>query len=213
MRDKITIRTQMRHRRQALSSLEQTTLSNIIVEKILTLTAFQSAKSIGLYQAFQNEVNLDALWEIAAKSQKTTSFPVISTDKKCHDMVFKSLDFAEALRFDALKWNHFQIKEPTQSAPTTPLETIDCLFVPLLAFDTKGYRLGMGKGYYDRLLARVKSFQNHQIIGVAYDFQKVDTLPHDSWDIPLDMVVTENHIYFYENSEPMSFIAMNDNDE
>jgi 5-formyltetrahydrofolate cyclo-ligase len=62
------------------------------------------------------------------------------------------------------------------------------LLVPLLAYDDQGYRLGYGGGYYDRTLARLAGAR---AIGIAYGGQRMESLPHDSHDHPLDAVLTE----------------------
>ena len=69
------------------------------------------------------------------------------------------------------------------------------LIVPLVGFDEKGNRMGMGGGYYDRMLKKVSA--NCLIIGVAYEFQKVKKIPIENWDMPLNELITpENHYIF-----------------
>ncbi len=66
------------------------------------------------------------------------------------------------------------------------------MIMPLVAFDDAGNRLGQGAGYYDNYLKKAKTENSTLLlIGVGYKFQKVDTLPTDSWDIQLDGVITE----------------------
>ena len=67
--------------------------------------------------------------------------------------------------------------------------------VTLLAFDEKGNRLGMGGGFYDRMLKRIS--KDTLTIGIAYEFQKFDTIPIQSWDMPLDEVITEKKHYIF----------------
>lgn len=77
---------------------------------------------------------------------------------------------------------------------------LDVLFVPMLGFDAQGYRMGMGGGYYDTSLAyltRRRHWRKPLLIGVAFDAQRVDRLPHDPWDIPVDAVVTERGCYAF----------------
>ncbi len=69
--------------------------------------------------------------------------------------------------------------------------------MPLLGFDAEGNRLGMGGGYYDRSFAFKQSHINTPILlGFAYDFQQVDTLTPEPWDIRLDIIATENHLVY-----------------
>ena len=76
--------------------------------------------------------------------------------------------------------------------------------MPLVAFDTECNRLGMGGGYYDRTLGflhRRNRWQSPRLIGVAHDCQKVDPLPIQNWDIPLQGVITEST--FYKQPHPI----------
>lgn len=79
---------------------------------------------------------------------------------------------------------------------------LDILFLPLLGFDLSGYRMGMGGGYYDAslaFLARRRRWRRPRLIGLAFDAQKVDRLPRDPWDIPLDAVITERRYYRFSS--------------
>ena len=71
--------------------------------------------------------------------------------------------------------------------------------MPLLAFDDKGFRLGYGGGYYDRTLEKLRN-ENPELfaIGIAYDDQKLDSVPTESYDQPLDMVITEKTTYRFK---------------
>ncbi len=62
----------------------------------------------------------------------------------------------------------------------------------------QGYRLGMGGGYYDATLAFMqhrRGWRKPRLVGLAYECQRVDTLPHEPWDMPLDAVLTERQLY------------------
>ncbi len=75
-----------------------------------------------------------------------------------------------------------------------PVESIDVVLVPLVAFDALGHRLGMGGGFYDRTFARRKR-KLPLLVGIAHDFQQVERLAVAPWDIDLDMVVSDRRIY------------------
>ena len=75
---------------------------------------------------------------------------------------------------------------------------LDLILAPLVGFDTHGNRLGMGGGYYDRTFAYLKHrlhWQKPRLIGLAYELQRVADLANHAWDVPLQSVVTEQHIY------------------
>lgn len=80
---------------------------------------------------------------------------------------------------------------PAGTAEATP----DILIVPLAAFDDKGYRLGYGGGFYDRTLERLRAAAKVTAIGFAYSVQRVDSVPRDANDQPLDLIVTEDGIF------------------
>ena len=87
------------------------------------------------------------------------------------------------------------IKEPPIK---NPIIIPELLFVPCLAFDTCGFRLGYGGGYYDRTFKYLKKNNNKYIsVGYAFDGQKVSELPKDKFDIKLDYVITEKKIYSF----------------
>ena len=84
----------------------------------------------------------------------------------------------------------FHIEEPTGN-DTTHVDEMEMIVVPAVAYDANGNRVGRGKGYYDRLLAESRAIK----IGVAYDFQMVDEIETDDFDVPVDIVITETHTY------------------
>ena len=107
------------------------------------------------------------------------------------------MPFAEGT---ALARNRFGILEPASRRRDRARKpcAIDVVLAPLVAFDSEGNRLGMGGGFYDRTLARLghlRHWRTPRLVGVAYDFQKVDALPAQDWDVPLDAVVSEREVY------------------
>jgi 5-formyltetrahydrofolate cyclo-ligase len=88
---------------------------------------------------------------------------------------------------DALNEVTWGIKEPLASAPVVEP---DVVLAALLAFDERGYRLGYGGGFYDRTIARLKTIKSPVVIGLAYDEQKVDAVPHSDYDQRIDWVLT-----------------------
>lgn len=85
-----------------------------------------------------------------------------------------------------LKLGQFGIREPTDSCPEIPLNRLDLILVPGVAFDLHGRRLGRGKGYYDKLLAVVRG----KTCGVAFDEQIVQAVPVEPHDILLNCILT-----------------------
>jgi 5-formyltetrahydrofolate cyclo-ligase len=93
-------------------------------------------------------------------------------------------------RKDGLRHGSFNIEEP-EGTELCDIANIDLIVVPGVAFDRNCNRVGRGKGYYDRLLAT-----NHATtIGIAYDFQVLDDIEVEPHDVPLDILITDKHIY------------------
>jgi 5-formyltetrahydrofolate cyclo-ligase len=88
---------------------------------------------------------------------------------------------------DVLAETMWGIREPLPEAETLDP---DIVLGPLLAFDTEGYRLGYGGGFYDRTFARLRALKPIVSIGIAYDEQKVDAVPHADYDERLDWILT-----------------------
>lgn len=93
---------------------------------------------------------------------------------------------------DELAKSAFGVYEPQGQAYTGK---IDVVIVPLLAVNSRGYRLGYGGGYYDRFLKGAAAVK----VGIAYDFQLTDEFEEDGWDEPLDLLITERGIYRFAN--------------
>lgn len=124
--------------------------------------------------------------------------PIIQTlleaGKKCFLPVINHnhLQFAEYTLQSKLIPNQFKILEP-EIKKIFPPEKLQIVFVPLLAFDLQGNRLGMGAGFYDRTFAFLK--QNPPFLwGLAYDFQGMNELPIDDWDVKLNGIITEKKL-------------------
>lgn len=91
---------------------------------------------------------------------------------------------------DRLVRGEYGIPEPAEFIPAD-IGDIDISVIPGIAFDRSGMRIGFGKGYYDRFLAEFSGTK----IGLCYELQLYDSIPHDSHDIPMDIIITEGSIY------------------
>lgn len=102
------------------------------------------------------------------------------------------LTFREWLPDVVLDEGPFSTRQPPRGASALPPTVI---LIPLLAFDAQGYRLGYGGGYYDRTLAALADAGHRAVsVGVAFAVQEIETVPHESWDRRLDMVLTERGV-------------------
>lgn len=149
--------------------------SQIIQKTLLARDEWKKANTICLYISLPEEVDTRSL----LSEKKSFVVPrVWGSELRLHKI--RSLKDVEP--------GSFGILEPKKSSLSVDKSDVDLFVVPGIAFDRKGYRLGWGKGYYDRLLAGVKATK----IGLAYNFQIIPRLPHKKYDIPMDIVITEN---------------------
>lgn len=177
-------------RRQLSAPLQAQSLKKII-PRIQTLPAYKTAKHIALYRATAGEIDLAPLWHKAVLHAKSCYFPVTALDKTLH--------FYPATPDTPFKRGLYNILEPTcSSVQSKPLNDLDIIFIPLLAFDRQGTRLGWGAGCYDRTLAHAPA---PLLIGIAYDFQCQPWLLREPWDIALDAIITPSATYWCDQGE------------
>lgn len=182
----------MRARRRNLSSAERQNRSRKLIRKLTSLREFRSARRIACYLPNDGEIDPTLLIERMEKHGKRCFLPILDTLRP------RRLWFAPYTPGDPLIDNRFGIPEPSCPArQRVAAWCLDLLLMPLVAFDDSGNRLGMGGGYYDRTLAFLnhrKHWRRPRLIGMAYEFQHVDTLPRRSWDVPLNGVVSDERI-------------------
>lgn len=185
-RFKQIIRRTYQHLRKNLSPHYQHRSSLRVCKHVSQLAPYRHAKRIALYHAINGEIDLASLWHSAVLHSKYCYFPSLNSDN--------TLSFLSATHTSTFHKNRFGIYEPdpAKEEVLNP-SNLDIIFMPLVAFDTQGTRLGMGGGYYDRTLANV---QGPLLVGVAYDFQQETFIAREEWDVPLDLIVTEKAVYW-----------------
>lgn len=145
---------------------------------------WRKAHNIAFYWPADGEISPLPLLRWSLRAGKHCYLPVIHG---------KSLEFRRYERGQRLRRNHFNIPEP-HSAQRCAARQLDVILIPLVAFDERCNRLGMGAGFYDRALAgRGKNIPRR--VGVAHELQKIAAVPTDPWDIPLHAVFTERRTY------------------
>lgn len=171
--EKHHLRHELKQKRQQLNPKKHQEFSQIIVEKIEKLTIFKNSIHIGIYYPIHQEVNVLAL----LKNQcKIFYLPRINSQN--------TLSFHQVNKLENLIPNEWGIPEPSMEN----LEGIpELLIIPMLGFDLKAHRLGYGKGYYD---AYLNTMPKPFCIGVAFAFQQVKNIPHESHDIKMDLIIT-----------------------
>lgn len=176
------LRQQMRETRQKLTALQQKHAAQRITQQALAFIEQHQAHNIALYLAVDGEIVTQPLIEQLWLQGKNVYLPVLHPFCKGH------LLFLRYLPDTPMKANKFGIFEPHLNVQNViPLEQLDLIFTPLVAFDKQGNRLGMGGGFYDRTLQN--SPHRFITVGLAHQCQQVEALPIESWDIPLEHIL------------------------
>jgi len=142
---------------------------------------FRCCRKIALYAGMDKEVDTRMVFEKARADGKICAFPRIIGKGR---MVFLRVD-----DYEKMVRNRFGILEPEAGSEEIAVEELDLMIVPGVAFDRKGYRLGFGAGYYDRVLGRLKPEALR--VGFAYQFQVLDRIPVAEHDQRVNRLVTE----------------------
>lgn len=187
------LRKSLRTHRQQLSREAVTDASVAVAKKILLLSEFQKAKHTAFYAAQENEIDLSIIFHKALALNQSLYLPVFSEQNT------RCLSFYRIDRQTTYVKNQFSIDEPViNHEKIMPPEQLDVIFLPLVAFDAQCHRVGRGAGCYDRCLGfTLQTPKNKRpiLIGLAYEFQKVEKLIPESWDVPMDYVATEEQLY------------------
>ncbi len=178
--EKAQLRALMLKRRRKLSEEERKRFSEGIVDRIVGLSAFAQARNPVLFYPFDKEPDITPLFSHIMERVGSLILPKVVGD---------ALELYRIKTTDSLSVGAFRILEPSEGEKVN-VQEVDFILVPGVAFDKRGNRLGFGKGYYDKLLPKIKNPK----VGVCYSFQIVDELPTDPWDVRVDLVVTEEFI-------------------
>ena len=182
--DKLALRRAIRRARLSLSHLARRRAE----EKIARLAArfVRRGKRIGAYLASGSELDIESLMSRALRRGADVYLPVIP--ERGRRLWFSRLGPED-------RWyRHPRYPITEYAGPVLRAERLDVLFVPLLAVDNAGFRLGQGGGFYD---ATLHAAGRHRplLVGVAFDCQRVARVPREAWDIRLDWLVTEAGVF------------------
>jgi 5-formyltetrahydrofolate cyclo-ligase len=182
---KLVLRKTGLARRNSLTEPERLVFSRAIQSRALQLPPYQVSRCVALYSATQNEVSTEDILNHALALGRRVFYPRSAAN-----------DAPELAGINSgadLSVGRYGIREPGRTERLSP---DDCpglsIFVPGVAFDRQGNRLGRGKGWYDRLLAQ---FEDKAIVvALAYQFQIVEEVPVSAWDRKVHYIVTENEV-------------------
>lgn len=191
--EKAALRLVMIARRQSLLEESRDSKSKAIAHHVLTLNEIINARHINLYLSISTiaEVSTTAIVDGLAAMDKPLSVPVIQNGE---------LLSAAFRKGDTVREAQFGQPEPEELSIVDE-SNLDVMLIPLLAFDERGYRIGYGKGFYDRFLQRLSRQEITPCrIGLSFLQQKVDAVPVDSLDEPLDVIVHEHGIIRFNSN-------------
>ena len=181
---KTQLRSELRKRRASLSKIELDKAAADIANNARRSNRLLQAKRIASYAPFAGEASPEALIEKLAC--ETVYLPKI-INFRLKKMLFYPANSNSNM-------NCYGITEPNTKHSPRPCNTVDAILVPLVAFDRCGSRIGMGAGYYDRAMQAL----GHQVsskpflVGIAHHFQEVSKIKRETWDIPLDAILTDH---------------------
>lgn len=185
-REKDAIRKEYSKRRDSIDACEREKRSQEICSLAASLVSFRHADIILLYAPIKSEIDVMPIMREALSKGKRVAFPKCNTEERT--MQFHFIEKEEDLTVQA-----YGIREPKGTEPVYDPETtqgIAVCYVPGLAFDAYGYRLGYGKGYYDKFMNKF----NGCTIGVTYTELITSTLPKGRFDKHCDIMLTEKGI-------------------
>lgn len=155
--------------------------SRKIAEHLNSLDDFKKSRVLALYSPIKNEVETELIFDYAKKSGKQVLYPRVDKDS----MIFSVIN-----DLDELIPGRFGIYEPPPSAVSVSPDKIELFIIPGIAFDTHGFRLGYGYGYYDSVVCKVPGM----LLGLAYRFQVVDSIFPTERDIRVHKIITDNGV-------------------
>ncbi len=185
---KQAVRQRLLNQRQQLAASSCVHCSDVVQDFVLASKIYAEAESLALYASIHNEVNTERILVAALLDGKRVCFPRVDGEQ---------IVFIEVSGAHDLKPGRFRVPEPQGQTVILP-ESLDLIFVPGIAFDSHGHRLGYGFGFYDRALAACK---NAEFIGLGYAFQVVERLPEEKHDIRLDYLATERELLEFKHKQ------------
>lgn len=178
-RAKLALRDRMRAVREALPDSACDARSSKITKRLFALPELERASTILAFASIRNEVRTGPCMQAAWQAGKRVALPRVVGDELRLYLVDPETVLVEGA---------FSVPEPPEAAAEVEPDEVDFALIPALAVDPRGYRIGYGGGYYDRLIPRLRTACT---CAVAYDFQLISEVPKLPFDVAVDLVVTD----------------------
>lgn len=183
-------RNEIRQKRKALHEDEVAKCSELVRRVVLEHEYLKQNRCIASYHSFSGEIDTVEINKALRLAGHHMALPVIHPEEK------GLMDFYSYEKPEDLILNRFKIPEPAVSEENlVQPHHLEVVIVPLVGFNEKGERLGMGGGYYDRMLKKISC--ECLTLGLAYDFQLIPEIKSQPWDMPLDEVITPTKHYIF----------------
>ena len=179
------LREQISQLRKDVAAAESARAGQAAARALMDLELARRAKQIALYAALSDELPTRPLFDAVVEKTGAALLP------RTADPL--GLEFFAVARWEDLRPGTFGVLEPRNDGTAVRLMPGDLVVVPGVAFDEDGYRLGHGKGYYDRAFA-AELGDAPTLVGFGYEFQIVDAVPHDHRDRQMDAIVTDRKV-------------------
>jgi 5-formyltetrahydrofolate cyclo-ligase len=186
--DRRLLRRELRARRRAIQGKQRQRAARQLVRQVQAVRLLRPGRRIGLYLSSPEEIDTAPLLALALQLGCRIALPRITNLR--HDRM-RFHDWNGTARRGPLG-----MLEPVGGRMRAAME-LDVVFLPLVGFDDAGNRIGMGRGFYDRHFAhrlRLDSYRRPLLVGLAYDVQRVSSLPRAMHDVGLDAIVTESSV-------------------
>ena len=181
---KSALRKTLLQQRRSFTVEQWQTKSTQICDRLQSLSLLQQAETIFAYFSFRQEPDLAALFT----QPKKWAFP------RCVD---RSLEWHLWQPGETLNRGKYGIFEPMPTAPQIAPAAADLILVPTVAIDNRGYRLGYGGGFYDRLLSQPQC-ANIPTVAIIFDCALIEAVPIEPWDTKMNFICTETKLKFVE---------------
>jgi len=199
MQQKKLIRAQVQKSIKQITVIERQNISQQMTNLLLTVLTSEpynillnNSKNIAVFWSTEYEINSIFLINFLLKQNKSCYLPVINNNSQ-------TLDFIKYTNNTKLIKNKFGILEPYFNiVDQISIASLDLIFMPLVAFDGLGHRIGSGSGLYDRSLSN--NNLSCKLIGLAYSMQQIANFNSDPWDINLNFVITEQHWFDFSKA-------------
>lgn len=187
------LRRTIRQQRNTLTPEQQRLHADLLYSHLTTHPLFRRSRRVAGFIASDGEIDLQAILTHILVSGRSCYLPVLN---QLHG---NRLWFAPLQRNAPLTSNRYGIPEPSLFPPEpVPAWSLDLVLTPLVAYDMRGGRIGMGGGYYDRTFGRIRGASKRPfLLGVAHSLQQVDEIQCNPWDIPLDGIATEKGVALF----------------